>query len=145
MPASTSLPTRFSFAHDPATSCLRAHWAGPVAEAHLRTQYADLLAAASAHGNCCFWLLDLRQRNWSSPEFGRWFSDVFAPAAHAALHQSVFVACILSSAQRKPANTAAVHTSQRVCTAHGLYTFFFDDEANAREWLAHQQEHDKMS
>lgn len=139
MPLAPPLLTAFTLTYDAATSRLLGHWPACVADHALRAQYADLLTAASAHGNCRFWLLDLRARDWHTPDFGRWYSEVFAPATHAALHQPVFIAYVLRSAHYAIANTPGVQATQRGCAAHGVYPFFFDSETAAHEWLAHQQ------
>ena len=139
MPTSTYPPNPFTVAYDPTTDRIRGHWPAPVDDTLLRGHYADLLTAACAHGGCRFWLLDMRVRNWHSPEFGRWFSSVFVDAAHAALHQPLFIAYVLSPAHHAIANTPGVQATQCGCITHDVYPFFFDSETPAREWLAHQQ------
>ncbi|MGI4864962.1 MAG: hypothetical protein ACRYFZ_13640 [Janthinobacterium lividum] len=139
MPNSTCLPNPFTVAYDPTTSRLCGHWPASVDDSLLRAHYADLLTAACAHGGCRFWLLDMRGRNWHSPEFGRWFSTVFTAAAHAALHQPLFIAYVLSPAHHAVANTPGVQATQSGSSTHDVYPFFFDSAAAAREWLAHQQ------
>lgn len=139
------LPDTFTFSYDPTTNRLTGCWPGAVADETLRAQYADLLTMAAAHGNCCFWLLDMRARNWHTPEFGRWFNSVFAEAAHAALHQSLFIAYVLGPEHQAAVNGLGAQATQRGCTKHGVYPFFFDCEADAREWLTHQQAYDKLN
>ncbi len=145
MPKPVHSPNTFHLNYDPTTNRLLGKWPASVADTHLRTHYAYLLSKACEHGNCLFWLLDLRERNWHTPGFGRWFGTVFAQAAQAALHQPLFIAYVLSPTHQLISNTPGAQATQRDCAAHGVYPFFFDSEAAASEWLAHQQRHDMSS
>ena len=129
----------FSFAYHPTSQQLRGEWVGPVVDADMRRHYGELLAEARAHGNCRFWLLDLRRRNWHDLGFPAWYQEVLVPTLHAALGQPVFIAYVLDPVRRDVADNVCVQDTQRNCAAHDVYPYFFDNEADARAWLAYQQ------
>lgn len=133
--------TALQIARDPGTGFLSARWQGPVPEVLLMRHYVVLLAEAHRLPGGHFWLLDLRGRNWPSPRFEHWFSHILAPRVTDALGHPVFVACVLDAGHATEANGPAAAASQRECATHDLYTYFFDGEDEARNWLRHQQEH----
>lgn len=145
MPTEDSLPYTFSLAYEAATQQLHGCWRGIVPEADLYAHYAELMDAAETHHNCRFWLLNMRERNWHAPGFGRWFGNEFAAIAQQVLGQPLFISYVLSPAHKAIADSPGVQATQCNCAAHGVYPFFFDNEAAAREWLAHQQAHDPGS
>lgn len=139
MSVSTAVSANFKLAYNPSSQQLRGEWVGPVGDAEMRRHYGELLAAARAHGNCRFWLLDLRQRNWHDLGFPAWFNDVLVPAMHAALGQPVFIAYVLDATRRDVADSVCVQDSQRSCAGYDVYPYFFDNEVDADAWLAYQQ------
>jgi len=139
MPATSPPAHTFSLAYDARAQQLLACWRGHVTDNDLYAEYAELVASAEAHDYCRFWVLDIRARSWHSAAFRHWFSNEFAAAAHAALRRPLFLAYVVSPDQGRYINTPGVQTSQYNCLAYDLYTFFFDSEAAARDWLAHQQ------
>jgi hypothetical protein len=141
MPTSPTADFTFSATYDPATQQVHAHWRGIVPDADLYAHYAELMAIAEAHDNCCYWLLDAQARTNSSPTFGRWMGNEFAPLAHAALGQPLFLAYVVSPAHRAAVGGPAGQAMQHSCAAHSVYSFYFEDMAPAQEWLAHQQAH----
>lgn len=134
--------TAFSVAFDAQGRRLLGCWHTPTTDATLRAHYAELLAAAQAHGNCRYWLLDLRGRDWHSAEFGRWFTHEYAPQVHATLGQPVFLAYVLSPAHYTAVDAPSAHALQVGCVEHDLYTYYFDNAPDALAWLEHQQAFD---
>ena len=51
----------------------------------LQGTYQAMLEAARAHGNCRFWLLDLRRRPLAGPDLNEWFRNQFSPQIAATL------------------------------------------------------------
>ena len=143
MPNSTLASSHFDLAYDLGSQRLVGCWHGAVTEKDLYLHYAELMAAAEAHGNCRFWLLDMRERNWHTPGFGRWFGNDFAEMAHATLGQPLFIAYVLSLSHKVIVDSPGVQVTQYQCAAYSVYPFFFDSEAAALDWLAHQQAHDE--
>lgn len=141
MPVSSHTDFTFSVHYDPATQQVHACWCGAVPDADLYGHYAELMATAEAHGNCRFWLLDAQARTNSSPAFGRWMGNEFAPLAYAALGQPLFLAYVVPPAHRAAISSPAGQAMQHSCAAHSVYSFYFDDLVPAQEWLAHQQAH----
>ncbi|RZK62079.1 MAG: hypothetical protein EOO59_03485 [Hymenobacter sp.] len=58
----------------------------------LQGTYEAMLAAAQAHNNCRFWLLDLRRRPVAGPDLNEWFRDQFSPRLAAVLGGPLFTA-----------------------------------------------------
>lgn len=141
MPGTLTLngQTVFQFYYDAAADLLHGSWPAPVLDADLRGHYAELLRAARQHGHCCYWLLDMRQRNWHMPSFGQWVSTEFAPAVQAALGQPIFVAYILSPRHHSAAARTHEQRAQQETRAQHMHSDAFADEAAARAWLRQQQ------
>lgn len=137
-------PAEFTFtvSYNTATQHVQARWRGNVPDADLYAHYAELMATAEAHGNCRFWLLDMDGRNWPTFAFRHWFGTEFAPLIHAALHQPVFMAYVVSDSQNVQINTPSIQTIQYHCVTHDVYPLFFTSEAAACDWLLQQQAHD---
>lgn len=133
----------FQLDYDATARLLRGTWPSSVLDADLRAHYAELLAEARTYG-CRFWLLDMRERNWHMPAFGRWYSTEFAAAVRAALGQPVFIAYVLSPSHQAMAESPQVQATQRGAAAHDVYPYFFGDEFAALEWLRHQQAFDAV-
>jgi hypothetical protein len=142
MSTQDSVSYTFGLTYEAATQQLHGCWRSPVPEDDLYGHYAELMDAAEMHQNCRFWLLDMRARNWHAPNFGWWFGNEFAAIAQQVLGQSLFIAYVLSPTHKALADSLSVQATQCNCAAYGVYPFFFDNEAAARDWLAHQQAHD---
>lgn len=128
----------FQVCYLPAERLLRGAWTTQTLDADIRDHYSELIALAQEH-DCRYWLLDMRQRNWHMPSFGQWFSTEFAPLVHAALGQPLFVAYILSPRHRAVAESMRIQACQRGCAQHDVYTYYFENEEAARDWLHYQQ------
>lgn len=139
MPIENTPSYTFSLTYDAAARQLHSCWRGTTTDDELYAHYAELMAAAEAHDYCRFWLLDMRERNWHASGFGRWFGNEFAAIAHQVLGQPLFIAYVLNPTHKAIADSPGVQATQYNCAAHGVYPFFFDNEAAARDWLAHQQ------
>jgi hypothetical protein len=60
----------FSLNYEVEPRLLVGRWLQDSAEDDLYPAYRQLLAAAKAHDNCRFWLLDMRQRSWHTSPSG---------------------------------------------------------------------------
>ena len=129
----------FSLAYEPRTDILRGSWAGPLPASALPGCYAQLLAAAHAHGRCRFWLLDLQARNWSDEAFNRWFAAQFMPQVLTTLGQPLFMACVVQPGQRPNVEDGRTEQFLRQLAGRNIYPFYFATEADARAWLYDQQ------
>jgi hypothetical protein len=140
MPSTLTLNKQdtFQLQYQAADGVLCGRWLGPVLDADLRAHYTQLLQAAQHHGDCCYWLLDMRERNWHMPSFGQWVSTEFAAAVRAALAPPVFVAYILSPRHRSAAARAQEQRAQQHSQAQQLHSNIFDDEEAALAWLRQQ-------
>ena len=141
MPGTLTLNSQavFQFHYDAAADLLQGGWPGPVLDADLRGHYAELLLAAQQHGGCCYWLLDMRGRNWHMPSFGHWFTTEFIAAVHVALGQPVFIAYLLSPRHRSAAETTREQLAQQASRERQVYPSAFADEVAARAWLQQQR------
>ncbi len=129
----------FQFHYEAAADLLQGGWLAPVLDADLRGHYGQLLQAAQQHGSCCYWLLDMRQRNWHMPSFGQWFITDFVPEVHAALAQPLFIAYLLSPRHRGAAETTREQLAQQESRERQVYPVACADEAEARAWLRQQR------
>lgn len=132
-------PDVFSFFYESDSHILRGSWPGPVPQTQLPACYEAMLTAAQAQGNCHFWLLDMRPRNWHSAEFAHWFVTEFAARAVAALGQPLFIAYVVAGEQQVPVESTATDTMLRQVASANCYPFYFRDEASALAWLHDQQ------
>lgn len=141
MPSTLTLNERdtFQLHYEAADGVLRGRWPAPVLDADLRAHYTQLLAAAQEYGGCCYWLLDLRERNWHMPSFAQWVSTEFAAAVRAALAPPIFVAYVLSPRHYSAAARAQEQQAHQHSQAQQLYASTFADEASALAWLRQQQ------
>ena len=128
----------FGWSYEKATGLLRGEWARPVPSAVLPACYGQLLVAAEAH-DCRFWLLDMQHRNWHDEDFARWFSHVFAAQASQVVGQPLFLACVVSPAQRAQVEGRCNEQLLRQITAYNVFPFYFTEERLARAWLRDQQ------
>lgn len=131
----------FSLSYVAAQHLLVGHWLRDAGEENLYPSYQRLLAAAKAHGNCRFWLLDMRRRSWSTPTFTKWFGELLANQAVREVGSPIFVAYVAAEAHRADIEGVATAAMLRQSAQAEFYPFFFKNEAAAREWLVYYQSH----
>ncbi len=136
-------PDVFSLFYEPGSNILRGRWPGLVPLAQLPACYEAMLTAAQMQGNCHFWLLDMRPRNWHSAEFAHWFTTAFVARAVATLGQPLFIAYLVADEQQVPVESAATEDMLRQAATVNCYPFYFRNEAAALSWLHDQQAADQ--
>lgn len=100
--------------------------------------YQAILAEAKTHGNCRFWLLDLRRRPLDGPDLNEWFRDQFSLQVAAALGGPLFTAYLAGPHQRLAAESTEMERHLRHAATLDSYPLFYDNEAVS--WLCDQQE-----
>ncbi len=133
-------PDGFHLAYEPGSDTLAAAWPRSLPMELLPACYEALLAAAQAQHSCRFWLLDIRQRNWHSAEFGHWFITEFVPRAVAALGQPLFMAFLVADEQQQFIESAATDTILRQAAKLNCFPFYFNYEEAALAWLRDQRD-----
>jgi len=98
-----------------------------------------LLAEGVAHGKCRFWLLDLRERQWPSPAFTAWLTELFAYDAVAQLGSPVFIGYVAHEEHRRFVESLATVAALRRAAESEFYPRYFDNEASALDWLHYYQ------
>ncbi len=136
---STLRPEVFSLFYEPHDEILTGVWPRPLAPAQLPTCYEQLLAAAQAQRSCRFWLLDMRQRDWHSAAFRRWFTAEFVPRAVATLGQPLFIAYVVADEQQQFIESAPTDALLRQAATLNCFPFYFTCEEAALAWLRDQQ------
>lgn len=131
----------FSLDYDAQQHQLVGHWLRDSPDDDLHPSYEQLLAAAKAHGNCRFWLLDMRKRRWHSATFAKWFGDLLSRQAVRELGSPVFVAYVAEEAHRRHVESVATGVMLRQTAEVEFYPYFFTTEAAARDWLSYYQTH----
>lgn len=124
---------------DTTHNILHGRWNGQSDLADTQASYDALLQAAVLHQRNRFWLLDLQGRSWSGPPALVWFTSRFAALATQALGEPFFIAYVFDPAHYAEATAAPTETALRGTATHGCYPYFFDNEADARDWLLHHQ------
>ncbi|MBF9239650.1 hypothetical protein I2I05_19815 [Hymenobacter sp. BT683] len=133
----TELPSRtLSFRTDLRVLVVRWHTMVPMAA--VQADYAQMLAAAQAHG-LSDWLLDVRRREVAAPELSAWVNHTFYPEAVARLAPQRRRLAVLSS----PALTASYRTDPgqqkevafALDPARPFDIALFEDEGQAMQWL----------
>lgn len=114
-------------------------WLTNVPPPALQGTYEAMLAAAQAHGNCRFWLLDLRRRPVAGPDLNEWFRDQFSPRLPAALNGPLLTAYLAGPHQRPAAESHELELYLRREGAANAFPELFDNEREAMEWLAREQ------
>jgi hypothetical protein len=130
----------FSLEYRPDLGILIGRWLQAMPPPELQGTYQTMLAAARAHDNCRFWLLDLRRRPLAGPDLNEWFRDQFSPQVAAALDGPLFTAYLAGPHQRAAAESAEMELHLRHAASLDSYPLFYDDEAEAVNWLCEQQE-----
>jgi hypothetical protein len=132
-------PDFFSLDYEAKPHLLVGRWLHESEDGDLYPAYRRLLAAAKAHGNCRFWLLDMRQRAWHSDAFAEWFSGLLANQVVREVGAPVFVAYVADETHRADIESVTTEAMLRQTAQIEFYPYFFSDEASARDWLAYYQ------
>ncbi len=130
----------FSLEYRADLGILVGRWLQALHPPELQGTYESMLAEATAHGNCRFWLLDLRRRPLAGSDLNEWFRDQFSPQIASALGGPLFTAYLAGPHQRLAAESAEMELHLRQAASLDSYPLFYDDEAEAMAWLADQQE-----
>lgn len=136
-----SVPDIFSVHYDAEQDLLVGLWRHDLETDDLYSAYHQLLAAAKAHGNCRFWLLDMRQRSWHTAVFTKWFSELLAHRVVQEVGAPVFVAYVADEAHRADIESIATEAMLRQVAQIEFYPYFFSNEVAARDWLVYYQTH----
>jgi hypothetical protein len=131
----------FSLNYEVEPRLLVGRWLQDSAEDDLYPAYRQLLAAAKAHDNCRFWLLDMRQRSWHTVAFAKWFSGLLANQVVSEVGAPVFVAYVADEAHRVDIESVATQATLRHAAKVEFYPYFFSNENAARDWLLYYQAH----
>jgi hypothetical protein len=129
----------FSVAYRPDLDFIIGRWLQPLPPPALQQTYEEMLAVARAHGNCRFWLLDLRRRPVAGPDLNEWFRDQFSPRTAAALGGPLVTAYLAGPHQRPTAESDRLELHFRQQMAVNAFPQLFENEAEAVEWLRAQQ------
>jgi hypothetical protein len=125
----------FSLEYRPDLGLLIGRWLKDLPPSALQGTYEAMLATAQTHGNCRFWLLDLRRRPVAGPDLNAWFRDQFSPRITAALNGPLFTAYLAGPHQRPAAESEAMELYFRREAAVNAFPQLFENEAEAMEWL----------
>lgn len=131
----------FSLHYDAEAHLLVGHWLHDSETEDLYPDYYRLLAAAKAHDDCRYWLLDMHCRHWHTTAFALWFSELLAHQVVREVGAPVFVAYVADEVHRADIESVATEAMLRQVAQVEFYPFFFSDEAAAREWLLYHQAH----
>ena len=137
--------TAFSLEYRPDLGLIIGRWLKDLPPPELQGTYEAMLAAAQAHGNCRFWLLDLRRRPVAGPDLNAWFRDQFSPRIAAALNGPLFTAYLAGPHQRPAAESNAMELYFRREAAVDAFPQLFENEAEAMAWLRAGQERDGVA
>ena len=131
----------FTLSREDTPCLLVGRWHGPTPDDSLYPSYERILAEAKAHGNCRFWLLDMRERAWHSVAFARWYGELLAHQVVQELGSPVFVAYVAAEAHRTAIESATTQAMLRQASQAEFYPYFFSNETDARHWLGYYQAH----
>lgn len=125
--------------HCPKDRLLHVRWTAPVDDPRLSSHFFDVLTAARNQSWCRFWLVDMRGCPWPRPAHWQWLGGPYARYAAQVLGHPLFVAFVLDPSHYQ--YVYAQPTKQALCTSanYDVYPYFFDNDADARDWLLHQQ------
>lgn len=136
-----SPPDTLSIRYDAEQNLLVGYWHRDAEAKNLYPAFYQLLAAAKAHGNCRFWLLDMRQRSWHTAAFTEWFSELLAHKVVQEVGAPVFVAYVADEVHRADIESVATEATLRQIAQVEFYPYFFSNEAAAHDWLVYYQTH----
>lgn len=134
--------TAFSLEYRADLGLIIGRWLLDLPPPALQGTYEAMLAAAQAHGNCRFWLLDLRRRPVAGPDLNAWFRDQFSPRIAAALNGPLFTAYLAGPHQRPATESDAMELYFRREAAVNAFPQLFENESEAVAWLRAGQERD---
>ncbi|MGI4737263.1 MAG: hypothetical protein ACRYG7_19020 [Janthinobacterium lividum] len=140
--AMEGLSTAFSLAYRPDLGLIIGRWRADLPPPERQGTYEAMLAAAQAHGNCRFWLLDLCRRPVAGPDLNAWFRDPFSPRLAAALNGPLFTANLAGPHQRPAVESDAMALCFRREAAVDAFPQLFESEADAMAWLRAGQARD---
>lgn len=129
----------FSLEYRADLGLLIGRWLMDLPPPELQGTYEAMLAAAQTHGNCRFWLLDLRRRPVAGPDLNEWFRDQFSPRIAAALNGPLFTAYLAGPHQRPAAESNAMELYFRRESAVNAFPQLFENEAEPMGWLRAEQ------
>ena len=129
----------FPLEYRPDLGILVGRWLHALPLPKLQSTCEAMLAAAREHGNCRFWLLNLRRRPLGS-DLNEWFNEQFSPQLAATLSGPLFPAYLVGPHQRLAAESTEMELYLRHAAALDSYPQFYDNEADAVNWLCDQQE-----
>ena len=129
----------FSLEYRPDLGFLIGRWLQNLPPPELQGTYEAMLAAAQAHGNCRFWLLDLRRRPVAGPDLNAWFRDQFSPRIAAALGGPLFTAYLAGPHQRPAVESNDMELYFRREAAVNAFPQLFENEVEAVTWLRAEQ------
>ena len=138
---SSSPAAIFSLDYAAAEHLLVGCWLRDVNDDDLYPSYERLLAAARAHGNCRYWLLDMRRRSWHTATFTKWFTELLTHQAVREVGAPIFVAYVAAEAHRTDIESVATQAMLRQAAQVEFYPYFFNSETAARDWLLYYQAH----
>ena len=75
----------------------------------------------------------MRQRSWHTAAFAQWFSELLANQVVREVGAPVFVAYIADEAHRADIESVATEATLRHAAQVEFYSYFFSDEATARD------------
>ena len=130
----------FSLEYRSDLGILVGRWLQALPPSALQGTYEAMLAAAREHDNCRFWLLALPRRPLVGPNLNEWFCDQFSPRLAAALGGPLFTAYLAGPHQRVAAESAEMELHMCREATLDSYPLFYDNEADAMDWLGEQQE-----
>lgn len=119
---------------------LIARWQRTLTADQQREVYAALLPAAQQHGNCRFWLLDVRRLAAAPPLLLSWAVDVYQSTLAPTLGGPVYAAFVTVPYQQENIDSADMRTLVTLANTHHYYPVFYDTEAAAIAWLQTQQQ-----
>ena len=132
----------FALAYEPAPNLLVGRWLHNIADRSLLPPQEELLNAALQHNRCRFWLLDMQRQHDFSPLLLDWLGSMLTQQAVTTLGSPVFVACVAAERHRPEVEGMTTETLLRQQAQHEFYPYFFDNELNARAWLATSQNYE---
>jgi len=137
--------TAFSLEYRSDLGLVIGRWLTDLPPPELQGTYEAMLAAAKAHHNCRFWLLDLRRRPVAGPDLNAWFRDQFSPRIAAELGGPLFTAYLAGPHQRPATESDAMELYFRREAAVDAFPQLFESEAEAMAWLRAGQERDGVA
>ena len=96
----------FSLEYRADLGLLIGQWLQALPPLQLQGTHEAMLAAAKAHDNCRFWLLDLRRRPMAGLDLNGWFREQLSPQIASALGGPLFTAYLAGPHQRFVAESA---------------------------------------